>query len=58
MQVREVGWRLYAKGGRDGMVTACALLETLIDGTRFLSFIDHAWNGIGFTDDPRGVWVT
>jgi hypothetical protein len=59
-QVREIGWRLYAKGGIDMLIFAADAMrgwETYPeDLTEFAELVDTVWSGIGFDDDPRGIY--
>ena len=53
--VREIGWKLYAAGGTDAMRKVMESRRDVLDG--LASYVDHAWNGIGFERDPRGMWL-
>jgi hypothetical protein len=59
-QIRDIGWRLYAKGGTDAMMAAREAIRNrrpfLQDLTEFTELVDTVWYGIGLTDDPRGVY--
>jgi hypothetical protein len=59
-QVREIGWRLYAKGGIDAMIAAADTMHGWgsypPDLAEFVRRVGTVWNGIGFADDPRGIY--
>jgi hypothetical protein len=59
-QVREIGWRLYAKGGTDTLILVADAMRGWgtypEDLTEFAELVDTVWNGIGFEDDPRGIY--
>jgi hypothetical protein len=54
--IREIGWRLYAKGGTKAMRSADNELTQQGVDSRFLNVVDKAWNAIGFDNDKRGTW--
>ena len=54
-QLSVVGWRLYAKGGVTLLTTVYHRLER-DQHPSFIWALSTAWSGIGWPDDPRGVW--
>jgi hypothetical protein len=55
MQIKLVGWRLFAAGDLDAMRAAYERLEIEAAVTdRFLTMVEHAWDGIGI---EQRVWV-
>ena len=54
-QLSVVGWRLYAKGGVDLLVSVYRKVE-LEQHPAFVYALHRAWQGLGFPGDPRGVW--
>lgn len=54
-QLSVVGWRLYAKGGVTLLTTVYHQIER-DQQPSFVWALSTAWNGIGWPDDPRGVW--
>ena len=54
-QLSIVGWRLYAKGGVDLLVTVYRRIE-LEQHPGFVNAIRIAWRDLGFPGDPRGTW--
>ena len=54
-QLSVVGWRLYAKGGVDLLVTVYRRIE-LEQHPGFVNALGIAWRDLGFPGDPRGVW--
>ena len=55
-QLSVVGWRLYAKGGVDLLVSVYRRIE-LEQHPGFADAVKRAWRGIGFPGDPRGTWL-
>jgi hypothetical protein len=60
VQIREIGWRLYARGGIDAMIAATDAMHgwgSYPHGLEeFVGWVQTVWNGIGFDDDPRGIY--
>jgi hypothetical protein len=54
-QLSVVGWRLYAKGGVDLLVTVYRRIE-VEQHPGFVFAVLTAWRDLGFPGDPRGVW--
>lgn len=54
-QLSVVGWRLYAKGGIDLLVTVYRRIE-LEQHPGFVNALGIAWQDLGFPGDPRGTW--
>ena len=54
-QLTIVGWRLYAKGGVDLLVTVYRRIE-VEQHPGFASAVLTAWRDLGFPGDPRGTW--
>ncbi len=54
-QLSLVGWRLYAKGGVDLLLSVYRRIE-LEEHPGFVYAVSRAWCRLGFPGDPRGTW--
>ncbi|MFL5253613.1 MAG: hypothetical protein ACJ8AI_12090 [Rhodopila sp.] len=50
-----VGWRLYARGGCD-LMTAVYFRAERDHHPGFIWMLSGSWRGIGFPEDPQGLW--
>ena len=55
-QLSVIGWRLYARGGVDLLASVYRRLE-VEHHPGFVNAIRRAWQGLGFSGDPRGTWL-